>query len=332
MKKILLATSALVASAGVASADVALSGYAEMGLAGGDSLSKGVISSMDTQFFQDLDVTFTMSGTTDNGLTFGASVDLDETAAGTNSYDDNGTTVFISGTFGTVTMGDTDGAMDWALTEAAVGNAGSINDNETTHIGYLGSYGDGAYDGQVLRYDYSMGSFGFAVSTEMDDTGARDNGFAVGVRYSADMGGMTLGLGAGYQSIVAGANYWPGNLGGLGVAHPGGMDVDIVGVSATLSGNGLTAGVEYANYNISGISDDLTHVGVGVGYTTGAVTVAANYGTWDFGPYDVSGFGLSAGYDLGGGASVLLGYGSSDLGGIGGPDYDNWSLGLAMSF
>jgi hypothetical protein len=34
-----------------------------------------------TQFVQDIDITFTMSGTADNGTTFGAAIDLDENAA-----------------------------------------------------------------------------------------------------------------------------------------------------------------------------------------------------------------------------------------------------------
>jgi hypothetical protein len=33
-----------------------------------------------TQFVQDIDITFTMSGTADNGTTFGAAIDLDENA------------------------------------------------------------------------------------------------------------------------------------------------------------------------------------------------------------------------------------------------------------
>ena len=128
MKKVLLATSALVASAGIASAQgVELSGHAEMGIIGG--------SAIETQFHTDIDVTFTMSGETDNGLTFGASIDLDEsdgsgtgaTAVGASAAFGNttqgGETVFISGSFGTLTMGDTDGAFDWALTEVAIGGA-----------------------------------------------------------------------------------------------------------------------------------------------------------------------------------------------------------------
>jgi outer membrane protein OmpU len=75
MKKVLFATTALVATAGVASADIALSGVAQMGIQGGSGNAT-------TQFVQDIDITFTMSGTADNGTTFGAAIDLDENAAG----------------------------------------------------------------------------------------------------------------------------------------------------------------------------------------------------------------------------------------------------------
>ncbi|MEO1580050.1 MAG: porin, partial [Pseudomonadota bacterium] len=69
MKKVLLASTALVVSAGIAAADVSLSGSAELGIFDDDT---------ETQFHTDIDVTFTMSGETDGGLTFGASIDLDE--------------------------------------------------------------------------------------------------------------------------------------------------------------------------------------------------------------------------------------------------------------
>ncbi|MBC6437430.1 MAG: porin [Rhodobacteraceae bacterium] len=141
MKKVLYTTTALVALAGTAQAEVSLSGSAKMGIVGGDDDDRND----EVQFWQDVDVTFGLSGTTDNGLTFGASVDLDESIEDTSKYDDGGTTVFISGGFGTLTMGDTDGALDWAMFEAnTAGSPGSIDDAETGHTGYLGSYGDGA--------------------------------------------------------------------------------------------------------------------------------------------------------------------------------------------
>jgi outer membrane protein OmpU len=334
MKKVLFATTALVATAGVAAADVSLSGSAEMGLNGG--------TGQDAEFFQDIEVTFSMSGQTDNGLTFGASIQLDE-AAWSATGDDGGTSVFVSGDFGTLTMGDTDGALDWALTEAAVGNAGSIQDNETGHAGYLGSYGDGMYDGQILRYDYSVGDFGVAVSFEMDDTGVLDAGFAVGGRYSAAFAGGSVDLGIGYQTGQINDNYLPGNLSAatLGYSNSAVLDVAIVGVSAAVElDNGLSAGVQYSRWNVDHVllgieAAEIDHVGLGLGYTFDAVTVSANWGQFDaetmVGNGTISGYGLAAAYDFGGGLSAHVAYGSSDYGSLG-ADSDSWSLGLAMSF
>jgi len=346
MKKILFATTALVATAGVASADVALSGWAEMGIYGGDSVNEG--------FFQDIDVTFTMSGTTDNGLTFGASVDLDENGAFTPE-DDGGATIFISGDFGTVTMGDTDGALDWAMTEAWVGNAGSLADDETSHAGAMGAYGDGAYDGQILRYNYSVGDFGVAVSVEMDDTGLRDAGYAIGFRYGMDLGGADLSLGLGYQTfqqvgianprrpIIAGIEHRTVNA----LPDVLALDVDIIGVSAAVTTSyGLSAAIQYSVWDISGPMDrvrvdgsgiaatshEVTHVGVGIGYEFDAFTVSANWGQFDSDVIgEQSGYGLAAAYDLGGGLGLHVGYGFSDPFGVQ-DDIQTWSFGAAMSF
>ncbi len=331
MKKVLFATTALVATAGVASADVTLSGAAEMGIFGGDSI--------ETQFFTDIDVTFTMSGTTDNGLTFGASVDLDEGGDGSDASDDNtedgGATIFISGNFGTITMGDTDGALDWAMQEAAVGNAGSINDDETGHGGYLGSYGDGAYDGQILRYDNTFGDFGVAISVEQDETGVRDTGYGIGFTYSLDIASGSVTLGAGYQRIDA-ANFNPGNTNPFTGQDLDG-EYDIIGVSAAATfDNGLSVGLAYTDFQSNEGDDEYTHIGLGVGYTIDAFTVSANWGRWDIDPdfgvadEEITGYGLAAAYDLGGGLAIHAGYGSAENNS--GFETDSFSLGVAMSF
>lgn len=327
MKKVLLTSTALVAFAGAASAEVTVSGWAEMGIYGG--------TDMETQFFQDIDVEFRMSGETDGGLTFGAGVDLDEDGAFTPS-DDGGAFIFISGSFGTVTMGDTDGALDWALTDAGnIGNPGSIADDETAHVGYNGNWLDGAYDGQIVRYDNTFGDFGVAISVEMDDTGVRDTGYAVGFKYNTDLGGADLALGLGYQEAdVANFNtildYFDDTYFGTTTS---GVKVSALGLGATVTlDSGLTAGFTFTDFSIDGTDADLTHTGLGVGYAVDAFSVHMNYGIFDIDGVELSGWGLTAGYDLGGGASVLAGYGSSDFSDIGGDTVDTWSLGLSMAF
>ena len=310
MKKVLFATTALVASAGFAAAEVSLSGSAEIGI-----IDSGAGSA---EFHSDMDVTFSLSGETDNGLTFGATIDLDEAgddgAAGAlaDGIDANPTrtnngfaveehSVFISGGFGTVTMGDTDGAFDWAMQEVNL-VGGSIADDETAHAGFSGNGGfDGDNDGQILRYDYSFGAFAIAASVELEDTGtvngAGDDIYALGFKYDADFGGIAVGFGLGY------ADDGTNDLLGLSI------DADF--------GNGFVAGLNYTD-NDTGAD----HTAIGVGYTMDALSIGVNYGEFDGG---ADGFGLAVNYDLGG-AVVQFGYGDSSNG------TDTYSLGVAMSF
>jgi outer membrane protein OmpU len=300
MKKILLATTMLAGTAGFAAAEVTLSGYAEMGIVGGYNWG-----GCTTQFYQDIDVTFSMSGETDGGLTFGTSIDLDEAG---NSFGDNdgGTSVYISGAFGKLTLGDTDGGFDWALSETGMGTA--ITDDHTTHTGYSGNGGlDGWYDGQILRYEYSAGDFAAAASVEMDDfngSGIDDPVIGLGMKYT--MSGVTLGVG--YQSNDD-------------------ANEEIIGASVSGETGGIKYVVNYSDRSGSAPWDNRSHMGLGLGYTSGALMVSANYGVFDYdggGQWD--GYGLVANYDLGGGAVVMAGY-ASDVG-IG----YQWSLGLGMSF
>lgn len=307
MKKVLFASTALVAFAGAAAADVAVTGSAELGLVDDGSATEN------TGFFSSVDVRFSMTGETDGGLAFGATIDLDdatETAAnGLGDLTDDANadyTIFVSGAFGTLTYGDTDGAMDWALTEGGnVGNPGSINDAETGHAGYAGSYLDGAGgDSMIVRYDNSFGDYAFAVSVEQGPDAAAvadgENGYAVG-----------------FKGAVAGVSF--------GIAHQEAVsDASLTGVSLGYSVGAVKAGLMFADgENAAGADDELMQLGLG--YSADAVSLHANYGERETAGTKNDGFGFAAKYDLGGGASVHFGYGDDDA-------TTAYSLGLAMSF
>ena len=324
MKKVLFASTALVAFAGAAAADVALSGYAELGIADNGTATENV------GFFSSVDVRFSMTGESDGGLAFGATIDLDDAleAGGDNDLandpdggegigdnNDNDSidyTIFVSGAFGTLTFGDTDGAMDWALTEGGnVGNPGSIADGETSYSGYVGGYLDGdAGDGMIARYNYAFGDYAFAVSVEQGEDSAGnadgDNGFAVG-----------------FKGAVAGLSF--------GIAHQAGVDdAELTGVSLGYGFGALNAGLMIASGETDGGADrDLMQLGLG--YSAGALSLHANYAEDDVdGTGKADGFGVAAAYDLGGGASVHFGYGDGTN--AAGADNGRWSLGMAMSF
>lgn len=360
MKKILLASTALVASAGFASAEVSISGMAEMGIFNSGSANINInttttltvssaISTLtsvtttetegDTQFFTDIDVTFKMSGETDGGISFGATVDLDESVNG-NAFapaTEGGETIFVSYGGATLTMGDTDGAFDAAMPEVLMAG-GSINDDEE-NAGYNGNSGfDDKGDGQVARFDYAFDAFTLSLSAEQLDNGASDdNIIGVGVKYSGDFNGIAITAGLGYQTGENMAFAPMATLNGAGFAIV--SDAEIIGVGVTAGfANGFSAGLNYSStdYDLDGL-ENTTHMGLGLGYEANALAVGFNYGAYEnfagIEDHDVSGYGLAVAYDLGGGLSAKAGYGSSTVElGDDEVQYDSFSLGLGMSF
>ena len=110
MKKLLIASTALVATAGMASADITVSGSAAAGIHSG--LDAG--ASADGIYSQ-AGVDFAMSGATDNGISFSASVNIDAgTEVDTGDFELDGVdanavsfgSVAMTGTFGTITLDD----------------------------------------------------------------------------------------------------------------------------------------------------------------------------------------------------------------------------------
>lgn len=337
----LFATTALVAFAGAAAAEVSISGSAEMGIAGGNN-------GAETTFYTSADVRFRMTGETDGGLSFGATIDLEDAAEQADNVDNAGEfadyTVFISGEFGTLTMGDTDGAFDWALQELDFG--GAIADDHTGHAGFSGNGGNGAldgvidgagldgfYNGQVARYNYAFGDFSVAASLELPTEspinllGADwDLGAVIGLGGVYSANGLRVGLGyqmASVDSLTVGVDDL--DLSALGGSV--GYEWDAFEIAVNLSKTKLETGA---------VEVSAKHMGIGGSYTTGALTLAANWGKFDLsetGEPDVefTGYGVSANYDLGGGAVVQAGWGHSDNP-TGTPDDTTYSFGLSLAF
>lgn len=200
MKKILFATTALVASAGIASAQgVEVSGSAEVGIVGGERRATTFQDEGVSQLWTDVEVLFTLTGEADNGLTYGAKIDLDE-AMNANGTDDGGASLFLAFAGARLDLGDTDGAFDAALTEVAAATPGTIDDTETAYFGYSGNSGlDAQYDNQIARFSYSFDAFTGYLSTEIDDNGQYEPVYGVGFSYAGNMAGFNLGVGVGYQ-------------------------------------------------------------------------------------------------------------------------------------
>ena len=269
MKKFLLASTMLVAGAGVAAADVAVSGSGRMGV---------VYDGNDAVFSSRIRISFAASGETDGGLSFGASVRNDQSGQGNTANGDS--TVFISGAFGKLTMGDVSGAADALVGQ--VSGVGYTSLGSTNEIGYIGN------DKTAALYTYSTGDLTFGLGIGQTNTVAaaatattaavQGNAYSVAVKYA--MGDYSVALG-----------YEDGDLSG--------SQVSLLG-SASFGG----ATVKLKAADRQGAADNA--YAMSIDYTTGAATLTA-FATQnvDFAGTDTAGVGVA--YDLGGGATVKAG-------------------------
>lgn len=296
MKKILLATSAVALFAGAAAAEVTVSGSARMGIVNIDDGTDSV-----TRFSSRVRIVFTASGETDTGLSFGASTRADQESgndAGNGSGGDtNGdSTVFISGGFGKLTMGDVSGAAD-ALVGQVSGVGYGPND-DTQEILFIGTQKTAVY------YEYSAGALTFGLGAGQIDTDGDNAGFDafatpadtynVGVKYSTDA----------YSAAIA----WER-------ASSGAVDIDMISLGGSATFGAATVKARVSDLDLAGAD---TAYALSVDYAMGATTLTAfytDYGNtsallnpYDSGDLDTNHIGIGAAYDLGGGATVAAGY------------------------
>ena len=212
MKKVLLATSALTLSAGFASADVSMSGTGGAGVFGANGADLSVYSGVD--------LGFALSGASDNGMTFSASLDMgggqtldagdfeldtqdmgvDDNASVTigvagvtivlsqngvdDLYDDDiAGDIGISGAMGDLTYSVTTGLEDDDPTSLSVGyTAGAIS-------GSVATSDDG--DASNVSISYAMGDITISAESDTDRTGADTSSVTVSYAMSD---GMTVSL------------------------------------------------------------------------------------------------------------------------------------------
>ena len=261
MKRLLIATTAAVTLVGSAAyAEIAMKGDGYMGL------QHKSTSSMDFEVLQRFRVIFDGSGTTDSGLSFGASTKVN-TNNGAPKVDNS--TVSIGGGFGTLTFGNNDPADLKAGGAGDVGFSGDqIGIDTIAHKG-----GRGGTKADIL-YEQSVGGVSLAASFGPDSSS--DIQYALGMSFSTN--GITIG--AGFDSndgMTLGAGY---------------------ALNDELSFNGF-----YNEENDKdGMGGDLKYV---LGATTLSVVFATNSD-------DEKGAGLGLEHSLGGGASLVAGFGQLD--------------------
>lgn len=318
MKKVLLTSTALVLSAGIAAAEVSVGGDGRMGVIDNfDGVDFGLASDDNIGFTSRLRISFSASGETDGGLSFGGSVRADNAGGGASGAAGS---VFAEGTFGRISMGDVDGAAEAAVGYASgVGLTGLGDTNEILYIA------GGGPDSPNVLYEYSTGALAFYASADNPGPSGSGDAWAVGASY--DFG--DFGVAIGYEdSNEVTVNIGPDD--GVDIITGGSGDHIVLGGNASFGDMTL-----YANYGSGDVDGaDVDQYSVSLDYTMGATTLGAFWRQTDAGTADITAWGIGAAYDLGGGASLKGGYVDLDI--AGGTPVDGsdgaFDFGLSMSF
>ena len=278
MRKVLFATTALVALGGVsaASADISVGGSASHNIVNGSGDGYGTDSqSMSTT----VDFGISGSSTLDNGMTVAGGIDLDENADSTNAIDDSGFT--LSGDFGTLGFG--------GYAEAGFGAMAidvTADEGNALSAGYKVLLpGDEAIDHADVSLKLPSIS-GATIMVGMSDGTTDDNdGTMAGISYAMDAGGM--GVTVAYASSSTGA-----------------ANSDDSQIAAKVTAGDATVTI------ISGESGDYSNSGVGVTYALNdSLTVQAYTGSTELdtnSAYEVKDTGIGFTYTITPGMSMSV--------------------------
>ena len=252
MKKLLIASTALVMVAGAAAAEVKVTGDARFGLSYSEA---NTVNDITAEYR--VRAKFNMSGKTDAGLGFGASFLLNGvTGASSDSM------VWVSGTWGTVSVG---AGVDTGDDSVGIGLA---------DIGYKGIGVDDTAEALFantnanLNYTGTFGNVTVALSYDLPTSGniAGSDDWAIGVGYKAGNYKVALGYASDETlTVFGGATFGAASVNALYSTNDA-SGADAWGFDASYKLNSATViTVAYADDN--GLTD--ADYGVGVAYTLG---------------------------------------------------------------
>ncbi|NOR32145.1 MAG: porin [Sulfitobacter sp.] len=274
MKKVLFATTALVATAGVAAADVTFGGYARFGVQYDDSVAGVSTTNVTSRFRLQIDAT----AESDAGVTFGARARIQQNNSD-NAFSPSGTGLngvrFFARTGGLeVGVGNIFGALEFmpGMYPIDLGLTG-LGYDYTAYAFNADAYssgGDGAAGANGFELMYSMGDWGMHLS-------ASDDNDRVAGYVSYSMAGFTFALGAQDSNLAT--------------------DTEL---AATVSSKLGMADVTLA-YADNGTNGD--HIVLAASFDVGAATNIEAY-VADAESQPDTGYGIDFNHDLGGGTSL----------------------------
>lgn len=308
MKKVLLASTALIFVGGMAMAEVSVGGDGRMGII--DDFGDDT----DVTFNSRIRISFSASGETDGGLSFGGSIRADNAGDGASGAAGS---VFAEGAFGKISMGDVDGAANAAVGHVSgVGYTGLSDVNEIFYVANVGP------DLPGVLYEYSTGDLSFYASADRPNVGTDADAYAVGVSYG--FGNYTVALG--YEDTEAATIEF------ADVEYATDAEVTHLVAGATAAFGDATVKFVYGDGEAND-SIDITQYAVSLDYVFGATTATGFYRMSELGDVEITAWGIGAAYDLGGGASLVGGWANIEADdGVDTIDGDAFDFGLKMSF
>lgn len=348
MKKILLATTALIAATAFAAPakaelQVTVGGFAAFQAAMFDN---DTANSSDSDFQSEAQIAIHADATADNGLQYGAKVLLDASTSDTSNADE--VSLYLAGAWGRVEMGDDDGASELVVFAPTVGigqingsyddyvsttaqahfvndrgdhNFTALDSDDSTKVTYFTPKFSGFQAGVSYAPEYQYGvanvaglavltnTAGETVTMTNDSTLASDI-FEAGLGYDGEFNGVAVKVGGNFITGEAIADFDP-VTGGVQAVE----DLTAWSLGGQIGYNGFRFGGGYASngdsFQADGVgSDDVTSWNVGATYENGPWGVGVSYLDTD---YDTNAVALTAASAFG-------------LGGVGG-DYTALAMG-----
>ncbi|PIR31991.1 MAG: hypothetical protein COV36_05760 [Alphaproteobacteria bacterium CG11_big_fil_rev_8_21_14_0_20_44_7] len=314
MKKTLLSTSAILAAFGIAAGaqasnlQVNVGGYIDFqaGHVSDDIVGEGANVQNETEFNTDSEIHFVVEGVADNGLEYGAVIELEADVDGQDGYDSGANAdkayIYLQGGWGRVELGENTDAAE-ALSVNTSNFASATGGVDGDWYRYAGLAGGETF---IIKPDLHLAHSGNATNLNGGETANEDatkvtyysprfSGFQVGLSYVPNTGDAspTLFNGQGVTDnedlFAAGINY-TGQFDEVGLAAAitgvtgddktvgGTADIEgwDAGINVTFSG--FTIGGSYGDWQDTlGTTTDANYFDIGLGYASGPWSISATY-------------------------------------------------------
>lgn len=308
MKKILLATTAVVLTAGASFAEVTIDGSAVFGLNYDDAAAVGTDK---TTTLMETYLNFGAVVESDAGLTFGYNTTIAtySTAGGLN---DDGTSVYMKGAFGKLTFGSVGEADEMAGGLSDIGLTGIGIDN----VAEVRTGDSGSGLAHNVNYSHEVGALSFAVSTALGKStaavalvAATPGNAGTAAAAAAPNDSMAVGVKYTFGDYYVGLGYNDTNA-ATGIVTPRDGKNTSVYAGGKMGAFGVKAMYSKFSSETAAAADDVKAYGINMDYTTGAATISFAYADNDLAANTKASYGLGVSYDLGAGAAVVGGIGS----------------------